>query len=223
MSQIQKIEAMDVLKSYVEENFANPSIPLKNERMAYELGVLAEVGELLYNCASATLAHDATTVAGKHIVEIHFCLSPMQVPAFKLAVENLNKMQQDPQNIFSVKCDVFGGSLEEDEVFQSLITSRYDNKLLISIFSSLVQCFLDSKVWAKANHTLEWLDCKAQDVQKVMIQFAIRKNEMRRKICRNMEQRADGSILLRCKATKKNEEKARKNTEHAILELLVNN
>ncbi|ESO12393.1 hypothetical protein HELRODRAFT_158910 [Helobdella robusta] len=48
--------------------------------MAYELNILAhlQVGEMLYQCDSATIAHDATTVVDKHVVKFHLSFSPSQ-------------------------------------------------------------------------------------------------------------------------------------------------
>ncbi|ESN98368.1 hypothetical protein HELRODRAFT_177251 [Helobdella robusta] len=84
--------------------------------------------------------------------------------------------------------------------------------------------FVDAKVKAKMNHTMDWLDAKSEQEQNKIIKFAITRGAKVRHISKDTERQTDLAILERRRQlSQKTEDKDRKKTEHAVLKLLINN
>ncbi|ESN90889.1 hypothetical protein HELRODRAFT_182467 [Helobdella robusta] len=125
-------------------------------------------------------------------------------------------MVSDLQNILLVKCDVFG-LLEEAWKRKKFVNhrslSRYDIKLLISIFSSLIQLYFGMA-------GLQRIGCTESHDDTVCNKK--RCNE-RKNLWKHGTKNRRQYLTETQSNKKKDENKARRNTERAILELLVNN
>ncbi|ESO05761.1 hypothetical protein HELRODRAFT_191378 [Helobdella robusta] len=81
--------------------------------------------------------------------------------------------------------------------------------------------FVNAKVKAKMNHTMDCLDAKSEQKQNKIIKFAITWLAKIRHISKDTERQTDHAILERRRQlSQKTEDKDRKNTEHAVLKLI---
>ena len=53
-----------------------------------------------------------------------------QVPAFQSALKTIENLQHHLEELMTMKTDVFGQTLEEDEVYLALISFKHDFNLL---------------------------------------------------------------------------------------------
>ncbi|KAK6980293.1 Transmembrane protein [Biomphalaria glabrata] len=84
--------------------------------------------------------------------------------------------------------------------------------------------YLDSKVKAKLNHTLEWIESKPEDIQRKLIQFSITRGAQIRKAGVVENKEIDDNIKLRrIEASQKANNASRKKLEQDIKKVILNN